>query len=97
MNLYRPGYFQIQYLYMRSFFLNKSMPSEADTAFAYFKKQATTYWVESNRYMQGMLALALQRYGDKVTPGNIVESLRENAIHNEEMGMYWKGNTGSYW
>jgi hypothetical protein len=94
---YKPGYEQIQYLYMRSFFMSMAVTSDASAAFTYFKNQATTYWVESNRYMQGMLALALQRYGDKKTPGNIVKSLRENAIHNEEMGMYWKENAGGYW
>lgn len=44
-----------------------------------------------------MTALALNRWDDKTTPKNILQSLRENAIRNEEMGMYWKENTGSWW
>jgi len=45
-----------------------------------------------------MIALALFRTGDKSTANNIVKSLKENALTNEEMGMYWKDNVrGIYW
>jgi uncharacterized protein YfaS (alpha-2-macroglobulin family) len=94
---YSPGYFQIHYLYMRSFFLNNDLEGGAKTAFEYFKKQAATYWLQNNRYMQAMLAIALQRYGNKTVPMDIIKSLRENAVHNEEMGMYWKEVGSSYW
>jgi hypothetical protein len=45
-----------------------------------------------------MIALALHRYNDKSTPMAIIKSLKENALYNEEMGMYWKDNyEGFYW
>jgi uncharacterized protein YfaS (alpha-2-macroglobulin family) len=48
--------------------------------------------------MQGMVALALHRYNDAVTAKAILASLKENAIKDEEKGMYWKDNTaGYYW
>ena len=45
-----------------------------------------------------MIALSLFRSGDIKTAGDILKSLKQNAIVNEEMGMYWKENTaGYYW
>ncbi|MBK7692408.1 MAG: hypothetical protein IPJ31_15315 [Bacteroidetes bacterium] len=82
---------------MRSFFRETSVAPASITAFNYYKKQAATYWLRGNKYMQGMTALALNRWDDTVTPQDILKSLRENAIHSEEMGMYWKENTGSWW
>jgi len=45
-----------------------------------------------------MIALSLFRSGDIKTAGDILKSLKQNAIVQEEMGMYWKENTaGYYW
>lgn len=45
-----------------------------------------------------MIALALNRYNDLKTPQDILKSLKENAIYNEEMGMYWREMyAGYYW
>jgi hypothetical protein len=91
------GYTQIQYLYMRSYFLDKPIGDASKTAFDFYKNQAAKYWLNTNRYMQGMTALALSRGNDKITPQAILKSLRENAIRSEEMGMYWKEVGSSYW
>ena len=45
-----------------------------------------------------MIALALYRYENKIVPNDIVKSLKEHALHSDEMGMYWKDITsGYYW
>ncbi|MBN4072224.1 alpha-2-macroglobulin [Flavobacteriales bacterium AH-315-E23] len=92
------GSIQIQYLYARSYFKDIPIANRNKKAFEYYKGQAKKYWLENNRYMQGMIALALHREEVKVIPGEIMNSLRENSIHSEEMGMYWKDNyEGFYW
>jgi uncharacterized protein YfaS (alpha-2-macroglobulin family) len=92
------GYEQIQYLYARSYFKDVPISKRNQTAFDYYKGQAQKYWLKNGRYMQGMIALALNRYDDKVTPKAIMKSLKENSISSEEMGMYWKENyEGFYW
>ena len=88
----------IQYLYMRSYFKEYTMSKDTKEAFSYYKKQAQTYWLSSSRYLQGMIALGLNRFDDSKTSGDILRSLRENALQSEEMGMYWKDNyPGYYW
>lgn len=92
------GYEQIQYLYARSYFKDVDMAARNKEAFEYFKGQAKKYWLDYNRYLQGMIALALHRYEEQTTALGIIRSLKENALNNDEMGMYWKDMSGGwYW
>lgn len=90
------GYTVIHYLYARSFFTEKEMPNRSKEAFNYYIGQAEKYWLNKSMYMQGMIALALQRFGKPEKPRTIVKSLRERSLRNEEMGMYWKDNRGGW-
>jgi hypothetical protein len=47
--------------------------------------------------MEGMIALSLFRTGDKKIPSDILRSLKETAINNEDLGMYWKSEAGWFW
>ena len=93
------SYTAIQYLYMRSFFPEYAIPAATQTAYAYYRDQSKKYWLSNSKYMQAMIALALHRTKDEQTPKAIIRSLKENAINNEELGMYWKEWTtgGYYW
>ena len=91
-------YIQIQYLYMRSFFPEYGIPGESFGAVNFFRKQSQQSWLQQNKYMQGMIALSLYRTGDIKTAQDIIKSLQQNAIINEETGMYWKDvRPGYYW
>ena len=79
------------------YFQDIEMDGKNETAFKYYKAQAAKYWLSQSRYMQGMIALAVNRYKDKTTANDIIKSLKENAISNDEMGMYWKENNGGYY
>ena len=91
------GYTEIQYLYMRSFFSDIHLAKESVTAVNYYTHQSKQYWLQQNKYMQGMIALSLSKKGDSKTPADILASLKQNAIVNEELGMYWKDNSGGYY
>ncbi|HNW97173.1 MAG TPA: alpha-2-macroglobulin family protein [Bacteroidales bacterium] len=91
------GYLEIQYLYARSYFLKDvEIASKNKDAYDYFVGQAKKYWLDNNRYLQGMISLALNRIGDKSLANDIIKSLKENSINNDEMGMYWKDMSGGY-
>jgi hypothetical protein len=93
------GYEDIQYLYARSYFLT-DIPIEknVDEAFGYYRNQAATYWKTKGNYLKGMIALALNRLSDTKTPALILRSMSETALHNEEMGMYWRNEQkGWFW
>jgi len=87
------------YLYGRSFFLKdrpvKGAPKEAVD---YFVGQAQKYWLRlANRQSQGHLALALLRFGDAATPVDIMKSIKERSVTDEEMGMFWRETELSWW
>ncbi len=95
---YTPGYTSIQYLYMRSFFPEYEIAAASKTAYNYFRSRVQRTWVGQGKYMQGMIALSLNRTGDATTPAAILKSLKETSITNEELGMYWKDQTaGWFW
>jgi len=93
---YTAGYNEIQYLYMRSFFPEQKIASASQAAYTYFRSRAQQTWTKQNKYMQGMIALTLFRTGDSKTPVAILKSLQETSISNEELGMYWKENSGGW-
>jgi uncharacterized protein YfaS (alpha-2-macroglobulin family) len=92
----------IQYLYARSYFLKEvKLEDKNKEAYLYYQQQAQKYWLSKSKYMQGMIALALHRDGRPKSgiqiEHKIMASLKENAIHHEELGMYWKENAGGYY
>jgi uncharacterized protein YfaS (alpha-2-macroglobulin family) len=88
----------MEYLYMRSFFNDYGIPGDVLPAVSFYRKQAQKNWVGLGNYMKGLVALALFRAGDVQTAKDIIASLKQNAIHDEEKGMYWKGmETGGYY
>ncbi|NML35705.1 alpha-2-macroglobulin [Chitinophaga sp. G-6-1-13] len=86
---------QVQYLYARSFF-NRPVPKGMQPSFDFYAAQQQQYWTKMGRYAQGMIALSQFKKGDKATPAAILKSLKENAINNPEMGMYWKDVVAGY-
>lgn len=89
---------QVQYLYARSFFTDKPIAENARQAYDYYRSQAQTYWTKRSKYSEAMIALTLYRTGDSKTANEILRSLKQTAIYNEEQGMYWKDNAaGYYW
>ncbi|PKP14499.1 MAG: alpha-2-macroglobulin [Bacteroidetes bacterium HGW-Bacteroidetes-3] len=90
------GQIQLHYLYMRSFYGDLKIASKAQTAIDYYTKQSTKYWKENNLYSKGMIALIQHRNQNKTVASAILKSLKENSITSEELGMYWKENTASY-
>ncbi len=93
---YAPGHYEIQYLYMRSFFPGQKIPEASQTAYNYFRSRASQTWTKQSKYMQGMIALALNRTADTKTPVAILRALKETSINDEELGMYWKQNSGGW-
>ncbi len=92
------SYTQMHYLYMRSFFSDIKRNRNTNEAWEYYLGQSKKYWLKRGLYAQGLLALILHRNNDSTTATKIIRSLDEKSITNEELGMYWKSNVGSwYW
>ncbi|MCK9450639.1 MAG: MG2 domain-containing protein [Bacteroidales bacterium] len=84
-------------LYALSFFEVVAPEGDADDAQRFFLKHIGSDWLDLNPGMQAMAALVLNRSGRKADAEAILASLRERALVQEDMGMYWKQNRGYYW
>ena len=92
------SYTQLHYLYMRSFFSEIEASKEVKKITTYYHSQIKKYWLPRSLYAKGLMALVVDRMDDKTTSTKILKSLKETSITNEELGMYWKANTSSwYW
>jgi hypothetical protein len=87
------------YLYGRSFFLKeKPVPAASKAAVDFFIGEARNKWLQvGSRLAQGHLALALKRFGDNKTPSDIVKSIKERSVKEEETGRFWRENELSFW
>jgi hypothetical protein len=101
---YVPSSTDALYLYGRSFFL-KDLPVGAQhkKAIEFFLTQARKFWLKTNcRQTQGHLAIGLKRFNalaglNDSTPADIMKSIKERSVSNEEMGMFWRETELSWW
>jgi uncharacterized protein YfaS (alpha-2-macroglobulin family) len=101
---YVPSPTDALYLYGRSFFL-KDLPvsSPNQTAVDFFLRQSRKFWLQTdNRQTQAHLAIALKRFDainpvNDSTPLDIMKSLKERSVENEEMGRFWRDTELSWW
>lgn len=92
----KPGATQIHYLYARSYFKDIPIGKGKEEAHEFYLKQMKKYWPGNGEYLEGMIALTLFRSNETAVAQDILKSLKENSQNNEEMGMYWAGNTGGF-
>lgn len=92
------SYMQLHYLYVRSFYPEIKASKEVQKIMDYYQSQIQKYWLKRSLYAKGLMTLAMHRMNDAKTAGKILKSLKENSITSDELGMYWKANTNSwYW
>jgi hypothetical protein len=89
---------QLFYLHLRSEYPNIPIEKSALEAVKYFTSQSEKYWTNLTLYGKAMMAVVVQRNGKTQIAGEILKSLKENALKTDELGMYWAKNTsGYYW
>ncbi|NOY50163.1 MAG: hypothetical protein GXO88_06355 [Chlorobi bacterium] len=89
---------KIQYLYLRTLLIREfPLKENSMDAFDYFTGQAKKYWLKQNNYLQGMIAIVLNRLTYRNEAEAIMRSLEERSLQNEEMGMYWRQKSGWHW
>jgi hypothetical protein len=101
---YVPSSLDALYLYGRSFFLkDKPVAAPHKAAVEFFLARSRDHWLKvNNRQSQGHLAIAIRRFnassGTKdATPTEIMRSIKERSVTNEELGMFWRETELSWW
>src|SRR5688500_984469 len=92
------GPIQVHYIYARSFYPEINRSAKLDEVINYVKTQAEKYWLQHGIYDQGLIALGFFRNSPNNTLSkDILASLRQRTIVDDELGRYWKITPGYYW
>ena len=84
-------------LYALSFFSSTTKDKSLETALTFYKQKINAGWNKLGIGQQAMAALVLYRSGMQQQSKEIITSLRERAIFNSDLGMYWNQKSGYYW
>ena len=93
------AYSNLHYLYARSFYLEEfPISKKIDSIIDVQKVEFKTNWINYSLYQKGLLALTMNRFGDKKFAEKIISNLKETVARNDDFGMYWIENkNGYYW
>ena len=76
-------------LYALSFFKEQNSDKDFATAKKYYLKSLDETWTSFNYNMRSKGALVLRRMGNEKTAKLMIQSFKETAQKNEQIGMYW--------
>jgi len=89
------------YFYARSFFMKDvTVESKDRVAFEFWLAQMNEHWTDVKPLRsRAQMALTLHRLDKKEAARMIMESLRENAVEHDDLGMHWNALSrgGSWW
>ncbi len=88
---------EIHYLYTLGFWEGMYEEKPIEEVHNYYLGQAKKYWKDRSGYLQGMIALILDRKDGHAVSVDILKALEESSIRDEELGMYWKSYHGYHW
>ena len=88
--------FQLHFLSLRTQVNAPEISADSKEAMEFYFKQTEQYHTKFNLYDKALAAGILHRTKKTVVVDAILKSLKENALHTEEMGMYWAKNTSGY-
>ncbi len=87
----------LQYLYCKSYFPQYGFDVQ-NKIVQFHLNHAETNWQNHSLMNRAQLITAIKTLNPSSnTPDLILKAFKENAIQKEEMGMYWKQNTGGYY
>ena len=78
----------IQYLYLQQLFDRKDQGT-AKEAYDFYQSQSEQYWLSRSYYEQALIGQFAQWQENSSLVNKISASLLENAVDDEELGMYW--------
>lgn len=87
------------YLYGRSFFLrDQPIAPEFQPALTFWLDQAKRHWLKlGSLQLQANLAVAMKRFDIQDVASQIMVSIKERSVNDDEMGMHWPKQTWSQW
>ncbi|MEZ4906523.1 MAG: alpha-2-macroglobulin family protein [Saprospiraceae bacterium] len=91
------GAIDIHLLYIMNLHDRKDFSPELQKVIDYYYWQSEKYWNNKSLYLKAMISIILRKANHEDLSNLILKSLEEQSIYNEELGRYWKENSGYNW
>ena len=89
------GYDELYYLLIRSYFQTYKFSGLTEASHTYFSRLADIQDThELNLMFRAQLALLMARTGKKDQAEKVTATIADRALYDDEMGRYWRDNTG---
>lgn len=87
----------LDYLYVRSYYPDNKLTKRQKEAYDFFYNNAKKHNEEYRTlFSQALLSTVFFRQGDVRLAKEMSVRIREKALYNDEMGMYWRDNVSGY-
>ena len=87
----------LDYLYVRSYYPGNKLTKSQQEAYDYFYNNAKKHNEDyRSLFTQAMLCVVFNRHGDSKLARTMAVRIKEKALYSDEMGMYWRDNTGGW-
>lgn len=86
----------ISWIYARSLLGDRISTGDDLPWYRFYMDQMKSHWTEMGLYQQAQIAISLYFNVEPELAVGIIESLKERALYSEELGMYWRDLTPSY-
>lgn len=86
---------QLEYLYTRTFYRDIPITSACREAERFYTEIAFNNWVNMDLYSKSLVAILAKELGRNDIAKAVTASIKEYAINDKELGMYWPKNTKS--
>lgn len=83
---------QLEFAFVRSYYRDIPINQETREAERFYTNVASKNWTKLSLYEQAILSIVLKRNGDKDLANKIVKSIKEHAVNDKRLGMYWPNN-----
>src|SRR5574344_1499886 len=87
----------LSYLLARSYFRNCLFLNKTNESFDYYMKLAENIDTHNlDLYYRAALSLLLSRTGKQNIAENVINTVMDRSLYDEQQGRYWRDNTGGY-
>lgn len=87
----------LSYLLARSYFRNCLFLNKTNESFDYYMKLAENIDTHNlDLYYRAALSLLLSRTGKQDIAENVINTVMDRSLYDEQQGRYWRDNTGGY-
>lgn len=83
---------QLEFAFVRSYYRDIPINQETREAERFYTNVASKNWTKLSLYERAILSMVLKRNGDKDLAKKIVKSIKEHAVNDKRLGMYWPNN-----